>query len=402
MAAGLREFQQNWRVVAGAGLGLTFSIATLMLYPFGAFIGPLEAEFGWSRVQLSGAISILQLSTAVSAVFYGQLIDRFPPRLVAMTSTALLGGMVASLGLLQAGYWQLCLTFALIPLLAGGATPIPYARMVVERFEAQRGLALGLALAGVGIGAAALPPLVQLLIHHAGWRGAYVGLGLLAVAVTLPLGLLLPRGGGGVGRPAGVTTIASGRSVRVGVLICLSCLFAVVGGVTVAAVAHLAPILGQRGLSPASGAGVASVVGMAVIGGRLAIGLALDCFHGGRVLAVVLAGFALGLLFLAYVDWTPIAYFSALLIGLAVGAEVDVIAYLVSRYFPAAVFGRLYGAVFAVFVLGSALGPLLLGWSYDRSGGYGAGLSVMTFALLSASVSAALLPEYAVQNARAT
>lgn len=396
MGAGLQEFRQGWRVVAGAALGLTFSVATLLLYPFGAFIAPLEAEFGWSRLQLSSAITLLQLSTAVSAPLYGHLIDRLSPRLLVLTSTVALGALVASLGLMQANLWQLGLTFALIPLLSGGATPISYARMVVAQFELRRGVALGLALAGVGIGAAVLPAFAQYLIQHGGWRNAYLGLGLVTVAVTLPLAALLPAGARSsmASPPVARANGAGTTKVRIWSLVLLAALFAVVGAVTVGVVAHLAPILRERGLDTASAASAASLVGISVIGGRLAIGLALDRFHGGRVLAAVLIGFAVGLLLLLKVESDLVPPVSAVLIGFAVGAEVDVIAYLVSRYFPAVMFGRLYGVVFAVFVLGSAVGPLLLGWSYDRSDGYGAGLTAMTVALLAASATAALLPKY--------
>ncbi len=186
-----------WRAVAASTICLVFSLGTLLLYTFGVFARPLLGEFGWSRTQLSGALAVSQYSFALSAPVWGFLIDRYGPRAIIVPSVICMSLLVASLSTLGS-LWQYYLTFLAVSFCAGGASPIGYAAVLVRKFDRHLGLALGLALMGVGIGAAILPPLSALIMTSLGWRYAYVALGLLIFVFTLPAALIVTRG---IGRP---------------------------------------------------------------------------------------------------------------------------------------------------------------------------------------------------------
>jgi MFS family permease len=390
------EIAARWPTLLAAVTGLTFSVGTVLFFTFGIFVKPLESEYGWNRAQLSGAVLALQLSLAAASLLYGFLIDRYGARRIILISIVLLSALVASLYVLDNSLWQFYLVYALVPLAAGAASPIGYARMIVARFDRARGLALGLALAGVGIGAAVLPPLAQMLITDYGWRAAYLGLGAATFAVTFPTCfLLLPRHETERAvDPAAGDTGQAWALMRTPLYLKLAVLFLIIGAVTAAAVAHMVPIMKIRGLSDNASAGVAAIAGIAVISGRGFIGYALDRLQAAYVLVVILALLATALAVLTFTAQPGFLLAVAFLIGFTVGAEVDVMAYMVSRYFPERFFSKLYSTAFGLFMASSGVGPLLLGISFAKTGGYRQGLIFMIAAALVAIALGSRLPRY--------
>ena len=404
--AGNVAMDRNWGVVAAATVGLVFSVGTLLLYTFGVFVQPLKAEFGWSRTQLSGALGVSQYVFALSAPFWGMLINRFGPRRVMLPSVMLISALVASLALLTPRLWHYYLVFALVPLLGGGASPLGYSAVLVGRFDRHLGLALGLALMGVGLGAAVLPPLAQILINDFGWRHAYAVLGGLAFLFTLPAALVATRGDQALGRhrpAAAKTPLGPYVKTRAFVLMCV--IFILLGTVCGGTLVNLVPILTSRGFTPAAAAQLAGVTGLSVIVGRGGIGWLLDRLHPPRVVCgVALLSVAVFLL-IAYGEGTASAFAIAALLGLTVGAEVDFTAFFVRRYFGNAAFGRLYGMVFGIFIIGSGTGPVLVSIGFDHFGSYAPGAlafaaaaavaAVLTFAMPRTAMSAGAAPAHA-------
>ena len=375
---------RSWGAVPASTIGLIFSLGTLLVYPFGVFIQPLTHEFGWTRTQIAGALSISQLSFAFTAPVWGMLLDRFGPRAVLLPSIVCISALVASLGLLTPHVWHFYLVFLAISFFAGGASPLGYSAVLARKFDRHLGLALGLALMGVGIGAALLPPLSQLLISDFGWRSAYAALGGLTLVITIPAAFVATSGMPQLRKTRSATETAVLPLIGSWAFLLLCALFLLLGIVTVGTLAHLVPIMIGRGFSPQGAAQVAGVTGLATIAGRGGIGWLLDRLYPPRVVAGV-ALLAVGsFLLLAYGSGTGLAYLAAAMLGGVVGAEVDFTAFFVRRYFGNAVFGRLYGVAFGVFMFGSGIGPLLLSKAADRFGNYQAG--ELLFAGLSAAV----------------
>ena len=386
---------QDWLAVAASATGLVFSIGTLSIYTFGVFVRPLTAEFNWSRTELFGALAVSQYGLALSGPVWGMLTDRFGSRAIMLPSTALISLLFASLALLTTNLWQLYLVFALIPLLAGGASPLGYSAVIVRKFERKLGQALGLALMGVGLGATILPPMAQTLVGEFGWRGAFAALGLITFLVTCPAALVATRG---LVRPAvsrdgaDLTAVAAIVGTRVFMLLCL--LFVLIGTISVGALAHLVPMMTDRGLTPAAAARVAALTGLAAIIGRGGLGFVLDRVHASYVLAAVVLVAVTAYLLLVFAEGLLVVTIAAVFIGMVVGAEVDFISFLVRRYFDEVLYGRLYGIAFGLFVVGSGTGPLLLGACFDHFGSYLPGLLLFSALGVLVAALALALPAY--------
>ena len=361
---------RNWGAVAASTVGLTFSLGTLLLYTFGVFVRPLTGEFGWTRTQLSGALALSQYTFALAAPVWGLLIDRVGPRAVLLPSVACMSLLVGSLGLVGS-LWQYYLIFAAASFCAGGASPIGYCAVLARKFERRLGLALGLALMGVGTGAAILPPLAAMLMADFGWRAAYAGLGAITLVFTVPAAFIATRGAGRMARPlpgAPAIPMLPLLTSRAFVTICV--IFVLLGTISIGMLTSIVPIMIGRGFTPQAAAQVAGVTGLAAIAGRGGIGWVLDRVYPPHVIAAVtLAGLAAFLL-AAYGSGPASGYAMALLLGGVVGAEVDFTAFLVRRYFGRAVFGRMYGVAFGIFLVGSGTGPLLASASFDAFASY--------------------------------
>jgi MFS family permease len=151
---------------------------------------------------------------------------------------------------------------------------------------------------------------------------------------------------------------------------CVAIAFFLVSLVTNGCVVHLVPLLTDRGISAQTAAFAASVSGVALLFGRVWTGYLLDRLFAPYVAIAFFLALALGVFLLWIETADAIALAAAMLVGLGLGAEVDIIAFLVGRYFGLLAFGEIYGYVFAAFVLGAGIGPLLMGSGFDASGSY--------------------------------
>jgi MFS family permease len=388
----------GWWVVLVSAIGMTTGIASVNLWSFGVFIGPLSAEFGWTVSDITTVLLIGTLVTVVSSPFIGRLVDRLGARRVALASIVLLGSLLVSLYWLTPNLWHFYLIFGVMPLLGAGTSSVAYARVISRWFDRRRGLALGLTLAGVGVGAFVIPLLTNAVIQTHGWRVAYVVLGLLSLALTLPLAFFLlkdspeamgqrPDGAapsadeqaGATRAPAGVVGFATDEALRQPRLWQMVAAFLVLGLAIGGVLILLVPILEQRGVPRETAVLVQAGLGVALVIGRVFAGWLMDRFFAPYVAIAFLVGPIGGLLLFANSTSPAAAVVAALLIGLAAGAEVDVIAYMIGRYFGTRAYATLYGVLYSAWTLGSGFGPKLFAIVYERTGSYSP-------ALLSAAV----------------
>jgi len=150
-------------------------------------------------------------------------------------------------------------------------------------------------------------------------------------------------------------------------------------------VIHLVPLLTDRGLSAQSAALTASLAGGAALIGRVGIGYLLDRFFAPYVAVWFFCGFALGIFLLWSGAVGGLVFVAVVLVGLGLGAELDVMPYVVSRYFGLRAFGEIYSYTFAVFTLGGVVGPLLMGAVFDATGSYSLVLATFVVAALTAA-----------------
>jgi MFS family permease len=387
------EIRRGWRALTAATVGIGTGVAVLPFYTNGLFIPELEAEFGWSRSQLSSLQLVGSTIIVLTAPLVGAVIDRYGVRIPSTLSLLALGAayfLLAAGGASFAGY---LLVFALMFLLAAASTPVSFTRAVNERFDRARGLALGVALGGAGLVAFLVPQLLGARIAE-DWRSGYQILGTAVLTGAVLVLVLMPR-------TAPTRSTERTRTAVPGIAPVLrTALFArlaaafltlalAVGGLTL----HLVPMLRDAGVAPASAAGTAGLVGIAVIVGRVSVGLLVDRFFAPRVAAAVLTVAAAG--YLALLLGGPgLAAAAALGVGLALGAEVDLIGYLTARYYGMARYGRLFGVFYAVFTLGVGASPLLMAWLRSATGGYGSALLIAVGLLAVAGALLATAPRF--------
>jgi len=236
----------------------------------------------------------------------------------------------------------------------------------------------------------------------AGWRGAYAGLGALIFLLAFPAVALFVGGPTGeraaVAREVrktplpGLTGFEALRSVR---FWSLAFSFLIVAGTTGGVISHLVPLLGDRGISPQTATAMVSAAGMALIAGRVLAGFLLDRIHAPYIAAVSFMAPLVGIAVLLSTSQVEGAAVGTILVGMGVGAEVDLIAFLLSRYLGMRSFGEIYGYFFSIFMLGAGLGPFAMGVSYDRTGSYRLMLLCFATALALASLPVLRLGAYA-------
>ncbi len=205
----------GWWVVMASVVGMIVSQGPVLVFTFGIFMKPLGVEFGWSRSQVSLGLTIAILTAALCTPWVGRLIDRRGARQVAVPALLLFGIGIMALGLLPANLLVFYLAFGIVGLLSTGGTPTAYARAVSCWFVRRRGLALGLSMAGIGLGAALLPMLAQYALAAVGWRLAYGVMGLVVVLGAVGVSWKLQNKPGDKGlQPDNLTCTEGGRRPR--------------------------------------------------------------------------------------------------------------------------------------------------------------------------------------------
>jgi MFS family permease len=390
-AAMRSELRANWPIILAAALGIGFGTMGIGFYSLGLFVKPLQAEFGWSRGAVSGAATFQQLGIFLSAPIVGRLSDRIGVRPIAVASYIAMPLALLALSRAGASVWGWYGLWLMVSLAGAGTTPAVWARMVSLRFDKARGLALGLMLVGTGLAAALTPLVLGPVIAAQGWRVAAMAMAGAALVVGLPLSLLQKDGAARDAVPREAGRFESNRAV--GLLLVIAFL---VGVIVAGLIIHLVPLLVDRGMPGAQAAGMAASIGLAVIVARVIVGWLFDRFHAPYVAALFLA-MPVGSCLLLGLGGPVLP--AALMLGLAAGAEVDMLAFFTSRYAALRNYGATYGVILGVFCLGAALGPMLVGASVDWTGGYGAALAGSGVGLgLVVALIAALGP-YAVDEA---
>jgi len=347
--------------------------------------------------------------------FIGRLVDRFSARTVIIPSVLLFGLSVLSLSFLSAHLWHFFTIYVALGITCGGTAFVPYAKVVSRWFDRKRGLALGLSAAGTSLGGFITPSLAQALIAAVGWRQAYMLLGLMVIGIVIPVvGLFLKESPQMMGLSPDGETVAHAEAaklrdqeeglscqeaLRTGTFWLMAAAFFFISVSMHGCLLHLSPLLTDRGVSPQNAALAASLLGAGSVLGRIAAGYLLDRFFASSVAVCFFGGATLGVVMLWSGVTGSLAFVAAILLGMGFGAEGDLIAYTVSRYFGLRAFGEIYGYAFAVFTLAGVIGPPLMGMGFDATGSYRFVLGGFALATLTAAGLMTRLGPYRVWKA---
>lgn len=386
VALDLTEFRQSWRVVVLAMLGLGVAANAAMLYAFGPLMIPLQNAFGWSRGELQPAVSFLFAGAVIAAQIVGWLNHRFGMRQVTVVSLVALSVVFASMSLMGRSVWWLYIMFMLLPIAGMGTIHITWTHLVNLWFERNRGLALALMLSGTGLTAIFVPSAVTWAVEKWGWQAAFYLLAMLPMVLVLPLALswmktphreidLSQKSEHDLPVISGLSFGVAIRSARFWVL---NLALALVVGAMVTMVSNTVPLLRDKGLSAAQASQIFGGFGLSLIAGRVVVGFLVDRLWAPGVAAVALTLPAVGCLLLSTsgVDQTGLLLVATMLVGIGAGAEFDIAAFLVARYFGMRDYGRLFGVHVSLITFSSAVAPWLFGLLFNATGNYSATLTI--------------------------
>ncbi|MBT7953029.1 MAG: MFS transporter [Gammaproteobacteria bacterium] len=380
----------GWWIVAACAVCISTGIGPFAFVSLGMFVIPFTEEFGWTRTEIGLSLTVLTAASAVSLPIIGRMVDHFGSRLILMPSLMSLGVCLAAIPLFVSEVWHLIAIFLIIGTLAAGTNSIPYVTVLSSWFLRKRGLAIGLAISGVGLGYFYVPLITQYLIDNHGWRSAYYCLSVIVFFITLPLAFIFLRespvsmglqadGETSEGEAPNATRkdigYTTGEVLRHREFWILSSIFFVLSFVLHGLLSVMVPMLVDRGMQTSTAAAVAATEGFFVFIGRIAIGYLVDRIFAPYVAMALFSLSAIGIAMFAAGVVGSMAFLAAILIGLSLGAEVQLLAYLTGRYFGLRTFAATYGLLFAALLTGSALSPLAFGFSHDTTGSY---VSILT------------------------
>jgi MFS family permease len=347
----------------------------------------------------SSSLLASALVSPIMTPLFGNLIDRYGIRRVTLPATFFYGLSLCSFALLSSGrFWAIFIMVGCASGFGACLGPLVFSKSITAWFDKERGLALGIATCGVGLGTLALPALAEFVVKTFGWRIAYVtvgvttfvlGFAMIALFVREPPGYLRhmreararPAQGP---QPHGISTKAAITGTRQFWL--LFVIFLLEGTACNGILSgHFVPLLMDRGYTPVAAVALLGTSGLAAMGARIIVGLGLDFVNGPIFSAIVMLLPAAGVGLLLTHAGSPAPFFAAICIGLAIGAEVDMLGFFVSRYFGRHSFGTLYGLIFAAFVIGIGIGPSFLGFGHDHFHSYDPVLRVFFVALIVAA-----------------
>jgi MFS family permease len=366
--------------VLGAALGLVCGFSAVFLGSAGIFLKPMAASFHWSRADVAALPTFGVAGIAIGAPLLGHLADRTGWKKVIACSVAAfsLGLFALSVSPPNRAYIVGC--GLLTGILGAATTPAGYIAVISRAFQRRLGTALGFSMMGVGVGVTIMPIVVNKLIALTDWREAYACLGSACLVLGLLAHWIIFRQPiaiqGALGAPKTDFDpnegVAFGQAVRDYRFWLIGIVAAFVGGTTAGALIHLDAYATDRGMSPAVAAQSVGFVGLGILASRLGAGLMLDVLFGPLVACgaflLAAAGFCL---LTGDVQHSPaLLPVAAILIGLAGGAEGDIIPFLAKKYFGIRSIGTVYGALMGIFALGASSGAYVYGLAFDRLKSY--------------------------------
>ncbi|MEM9570397.1 MAG: MFS transporter [Pseudomonadota bacterium] len=372
----MSEFARGSGPLFAATIGTMCGLITITNYSQGFFVGPVITEFGWTPGQFFLGFTVMMCAGLITAPVIGSLAQKYGIRTIGMIGLVghSIGYFLISLNPNSLPLWYA--SWALLAVLAAGSLPIIWTSVLNGWFVKNRGKAVGITMAGTGIGAFLLPPIVETIITGNGWRTAYQSIGIGALIISLPIVFLLFRenqaalseDNSSSSSTWGMTrgeAMASAKFWILGAVLFLT-VFVVVG-----LLSNFERIVSAKGIERSTIAAVATVIGVTVILGRLLVGALVDRFWAPGVASFFFTLPIVAILLLVHAPFSmTIGVIIAIFIGLAAGAELDLLAYLTSKYFGPKHYAKIFGGIFAFFTVGAGIAPPVFGEMAAATGSY--------------------------------
>jgi MFS family permease len=365
----------RWVIVSAGGLLGCVAIGAMFSLP--VFLRPISRDTGWSITGVSSAMTFGFLAMAVGSIIWGNLSDRFGPRLIV-----LIGSSALAVALALASRATSLVEFQLLfGLVVGGATAAIFAPMmacVTGWFDTHRSLAVSLVSAGMGMAPMTMSPLAARLISNHDWRTSLQILAALVAVVMIPVALLVRRPP--ALKPENVVLAAHqepqsgitlGQAIRSPQFITLLLTNFFCCAAHSGPIFHTVSYAISCGIPLVAAVSIYSVEGLAGLGGRVAFGFLGDRFGAKRVLVSGLLLQAFGALAYFFVRELSAFYAVAALFGFIYAGVMPLYAVLARENFPLRMMGTIIGGTAMAGSLGMATGPLAGGLIYDTFASYG-------------------------------
>ncbi len=379
-----RVFYGWW--VVGALCTVMFLSSGAAFYAMGVFVVPFQDEFGWSRGQISVALSLSALISGLFGPLAGALVGRVGARRLMGIGGVMLGISLGLLGLTRSlAYFYVM--FMIMAAWRSSTMIVPVGVIVANWFDRRRGLALGFTTAGIGLGGLVFAPLAALLIDAVGWQATFFIEGGIIVAVMAPLAAfvirqhpsemgLLPDGAeevvdGRTGEGAAGDGWSLGEALRTPTFFSVSAAFSLAFATLGAVLIHVVPFLEDQGFSSAKAGLILGCVSGIGVFGKIASGYLADRVSPRLVAAGVFLMQAVGLAVLLQSGGTVLGVIVfAVVFGYSMGAVVALQPMMAVHCFGMASIATVLGAMVAVTSAFNALGPITAGFVYDATGAY--------------------------------
>ena len=374
--SGERKLYYGWWLLAASVAAMALG-SGVSFWAFGLYVRPVEAEFGWSRAEISLGFSITLLTAGASGPLIGRWIDRHGPR-----SAILLGTVLTSLSYVLLATTQNLWQWYALWALHGAARQLmffmPFMALIPRWFDRRRGLAVSILGTGFSLGGFVVLPVMSLVLDRVEWRGALVFSGVVVAAVFLAIGLFVVRDAPGEAeagsdqQPSGdLEGLTLGEALRTPLFWVLAVALTLFFFGSFGWLVHQIPYYESVGISRERAAVIVSLAAGLGIGARLVAGFFADRVARFETFAMLLsASLALAMATLL-VDHGPrgIAVFIVLwLVGSSGGPMIE--ALLLTRAFGLAHFSTILGALLLVETAGEIVSPTVTGAIYDATGSY--------------------------------
>lgn len=370
-ASSRQEWAASWPLVLTSTLGL--SGCAMFAFSSGVFMEPMTSELGWSRAQFSSAFILQMLLGFLILPAVGWLSDRIGPRRIVVFGLVPFAIGFALLGTVDVPLTQWWLLCGLMALGQGFIAQTLWVAAVISRFEASRGMAMAVTLSGLGLGSFMWPPLTAFFIDWMGWRLAFAGLAITYCVIELPLAIAFFRDNDQVRINSATREVISsyGSVLKSGTFLGLMAAGGLFSCAYYGTSVHLVPILRGGGIPFSTAPVLAGLVGLFSITGRLLAGYLLDRLPT-RTIGIVAFLLPVGtaLLLLSTSQTYAVALGAVALLGLAAGAEMDIVTYIAAKRYGQQVFGAIYSIFVSVLAAFASLGPLLGGVLFDANDSY--------------------------------
>jgi MFS family permease len=396
----LGELRGNWSVLLGATLGVALGHALYPLYVMPLLGLQLEHLMGWSREQATSLLTAMSIGNLLGMLCAGAIIDKFGPRWPAVVSTAAIGLLLASAPFLPTSLTAWRVGGFLFSVLGCATGPVAYSRAICDVFFKARGLALGLSLGAIGLAGALMPTVLIALMGKFGVQGGLQALGIGYVVLLAPtVALLLGARAGRTAHAstplsldahADITPISRFRWLSLGFG------FFLLTGAGFGAAASIPGL--ARDTHSGSPVAIMAMLSLTIMVARPISGFLIDLSTAQIVSAAGTALTALGMVLIAMMPHLlPIG---AILIGISLGAEIDILAFFVSRYADPARESRNFASIYFLIGLANATMPLAFAHARALTGSYSSILIGAAIATLVAGAVIGTLPRYARRMTR--